>query len=117
MKQIIVNRINKLERILVPLQKEPIVISIQTPDEINFDQIRIDYNKENGTNYISAEWEKMDVIISRSYTEGDIENWKFDTITISGETEDSIYKKYPKIYSQYKVRIEKSKELINELFL
>lgn len=110
------SRITKLEKKLFPQQKELIKISITSQFAIDFDQVREDYNKENGTNYTLSQWEKMDVIITRSSTEGNIDNWESETFITNGYTEEEINKKYPKSYQQYLVDVRRVDELLKSIY-
>jgi hypothetical protein len=108
-------RIEKIERKIIPSKKEPITITIHTLDDIDFDLLRKEYNDKNGTNYSYSEWIEMDIIVSRIFCEGDADNWKFETVTSTGETVETIYKKYPKEYQQYKINVRRAEELIKSM--
>jgi hypothetical protein len=110
-------RIAKLEKKIAPQQREPIVIKIESKENIDIDLVRIDFNKNNGTNYTLADWKKMDIIISRSYTECELKDWTFETIITNGETENDIYMKYPKLYRQYLVKVRIANELMNQAIM
>ena len=108
-------RIAKIEKNMFPSQKEPIKITIHTLDDINFELLRKEYNDKNGTDYSCSEWIELDIIVLRMYCNGDDNNWHYEVVTSTGETVETIYKKYPNIYQQYKIRVRRAEELINRL--
>lgn len=99
---------------MFPSPKGPINITIHTLDNIDFNLLRKEYNEKNGTNYSYPEWVEMDIIVTRIYCDGDGRNWNIEQVTSTGETEETIYKKYPSKYQQYKNLTRQAEELVNK---